>query len=206
MNKRYLVFIDWYGTLNTNLFWQEILAIPEMAVAQQRLIGADHEIFDDWMRGKYSSEEINWMIAEWSGLSFDFLWPEFIKSCREMTCSTALKEIISVLRDKVYVVLATSNTDCFKRFTVPALGLEEVFDKIVVSSDLGFLKTEKDGEFFLSTAREFSVPVKDICLVDDSKKTCDFFEGLGGRVFRVNGPEDALIVLEKIAKSVILNS
>gem|GEM_PF-5060846 len=41
MNKKFVVFIDWYGTLNTDLFWVDLLDRPEMKTAQQRLLGAE---------------------------------------------------------------------------------------------------------------------------------------------------------------------
>ncbi|MFA6132015.1 MAG: HAD family hydrolase [Patescibacteria group bacterium] len=119
-----------------------------------------------------------------------------------MVLDNALREAIYKLRSSAYVVLVTGNMDCFTRFTVPALKLDEVFDKIVVSSDLGYLKTEKDGESFLAALREFGVPIHDSFLIDDSLNTCNFFAGLGGRAIHVSGKETANLALENLRQFV----
>lgn len=205
MTKKFVVFIDWYGTLNTNLFWENLLNRPEMKAAQQRLIGVDIDIFNDWMRGKYSCEEINRLVAEWSGLPYELLWQEFVVSCQNMFFDESLKEIIKKLRLSAYVILATDNMDCLRKFTVPALGLEEVFDKIIVSSDLGFLKSEKDGEFFLPNLHELHIPIDRSFLIDGSKKTCDFFTVLGGHVHQINNKNEVVLAIENIRQFVKLN-
>ena len=205
MNKKFVIFIDWYGTLNSDLFWSGLLPRPEMKVAKQKLIGPDTDIFNDWMRGKYTSEEINCLMAEWSGLPYELLWKEFVASCQVMSVDESVKEIIQELRLSAYVVLATCNMDCFNKFTVPALKLEEVFDKIIVSFDLGFLKTEKDGEFFLSTLHEINIPIERSFLIDDSKSLCDFFTALGGRAYQINNKDEVTAALENIRQFVKLN-
>ncbi|KKT71677.1 MAG: hypothetical protein UX09_C0017G0010 [Candidatus Uhrbacteria bacterium GW2011_GWE2_45_35] len=206
MNKNFVIFIDWYGTLNTNLFWEDLLSKPEMKAAQQRLIGSERNIFDDWMRGKYSSEEINRLMAEWAGLPYDLLWSEFVSSCQSMTFGESLKEAIAGLRLEAYVVLATGNMDCFRKFIVPALRLEEVFDRIVVSSDLGFLKTEKNGDFFTTVLSELGVPIERAVLIEDSEKSCSFFRSLGGLAYQVKNKDETISAIENLRQSVKLSS
>jgi len=157
------------------------------------------------MRGKYSSEEINRLMVEWSGLPYELLWQEFITSCQNMFFDDSFKEAIQKLRSSAFVVLTTSNMDCFIRFTVPELKLDEIFDEITVSSDLGYLKTEKDGEFFLSVLRELEVSIENSFLVEDSVKTCEFFTALGGRAYQVANKEETLSALENIRQFVKLN-
>ena len=99
------------------------------------------------------------------------------------------------------MILVTDNMDCFTRFIAPALGLEKIFDKIINSSDLGYLKTEREGETFLACSRALHIPMNRTFLIDDSSETCEFFNSLGGRSFIVkNGIDDTLRFMDDAFK------
>lgn len=126
------------------------------------------------MRGLRNSEQINDFLSEQLQIDSKKLWEVFLQDCKSMHFDQQLQKMIERLRRNSYVILVTGNMDCFSRFTVPALGLENSFDKIINSSDLGYLKTEKEGETFLSCLREFNIPMNKTVLIDDSVKTCEF--------------------------------
>ena len=47
--------------------------------------------------------------------------------------------------------------DCFTRFTVSALGLERIFDLIINSADIGYLKDEHNGKIFIDCLKQFNI-------------------------------------------------
>lgn len=82
-------------------------------------------------------------------------------------------------------MLVTGNMDCFSRFTKPALSLENYFDEIINSYEVGKLKTDNEGEFFRDYASQHSIPLEECYVIDDSEKVCKIFLSLGGRAFQV---------------------
>lgn len=206
MKKNNIIFLDWDGTLCFDRFWQSLRAEDsnEIALGQKindTLFSDNRTLINEWMRGLRNSEQINEFLSEQLQIDSKKLWEVFLQDCKSMHFDRKLQKMIEQLRTNSYVILVTGNMDCFSRFTVPALGLERVFDKIINSSDLGYLKTEKEGETFLTCSREFDIPMNKTVLIDDSIKTCDFFNSLGGRSFIVkDGKGDTLRFMEDAYK------
>lgn len=150
------------------------------------------------MRGKYSSEEINELIAQRTGLGFGVLWHAFTRDCKSMRISSDLIAEITALRKVWRVILTTDNMDCFDRFTVPALSLETAFDGIANSFNEGCLKTDSNGETFIS---HLAGEITEAVLVDDSKTTCEFFRKLGGTAYHVTNKTPAIRHLKNLQAS-----
>lgn len=190
MKKKSIVFLDWNGTLCWSRFWESLRSegSPEYAWGQkieQLLFAKNQTLINDWMRGSISSEQVNAFLSQKLDVNPERLWKIFVKNCEQMKFDDQLRRQIKQLKKYSYVVLATDNMDCFSRFTVPALGLEKIFDRILNSFDLGYHKTENNGETFLMCSRLFNVPLKNAFLVDDSVKSCKYFNALGGKSYLV---------------------
>ena len=134
-------------------------------------------LVDDWMRGRHSSESINKFVSEKTGMDYETLWKSFVSDCRTMRVSETLLQAIGLLRERFHTVLLTGNMDCFDRFTVPALKLDQYFDAIVNSYNEGCLKSENGGASF---RRHLKGDISDAVLIDDSPANCAAFERLGG--------------------------
>lgn len=142
-----IVFVDWDGTLSWSRYWESLLKTNDtLAKVVSDFFAFEKDMEARWMRGGLKSEDINKLISQRSGLSEDFLWRTFIFDCQKMKVDPEVISLIKKLKEKYIVILVTGNMDCFSRFTVPALGLDKVFDKIINSSDVGYLKTEYDGK------------------------------------------------------------
>ncbi|MEM7544182.1 MAG: hypothetical protein AAF367_01495 [Pseudomonadota bacterium] len=191
------LFVDFHGTICHDRFWRS-LGSDSFGRVQRALFEADPSLVNDWMRGKYSSEEINELVAEITGLPFDRLWQTFMRDCKSMRISSDLLAEITVLRKVCRVVLITDNMDCFDRFTLPALCLDTVFDGIANSSSEGCLKTDGDGETFI---RYLTGDITDAVLVDDSRTSCEVFEKLGGIAYHVNDTTPAIEHLKNLVAS-----
>lgn len=120
MNKK-IIFIDWDGTLCWSRFWESLSKENlEFSLIVERFFVNNKNIVRDWMRGKYSSEEINEMLSNKTTLPPVRIWQSFVFDCQNMQLDHVLVELIENLRKKFIVILITGNMDCFTRFTVPA--------------------------------------------------------------------------------------
>lgn len=85
--------------------------------------------------------------------------------------------------------------DCFSRFTVPSLKLQDYFDVIVNSFEEKQLKTDENGYTF---TKYLKGDIHDAILIEDSEKSCEIFSNLGGvanRVIEIDDTEKYLIDL-----------
>ncbi len=210
MKKNSIIFLDWDGTLCWSRFW-ESLRIDGSPLRkfgekiEDLLFSRDRTLLNEWMRGKRNSEQINILLCEQLSIDQKELWNIFVQDCKRMYFDDKLQKKIEQIRTQSYVILVTGNVDGFSRFTVPALGLENIFDQIINSSALGYLKTEKEGETFLACLRLYGIPITDTFLIDDSAKACDFFSSLGGQSYIVrDGKNDTLRFMEDIYQTLAI--
>ncbi len=175
------LFVDFDGTICTDRFWQS-LPENEKTLVQNAIFKDNQEMVRNWMRGKITSEEVNQYLADHLGIPYQLLWDTFMLDCSNMHVAPEILTAIQKLRNKYYTVLITGNMDCFTRFTVPALKLNEYFGTVVNSSDEGQLKTDNNGETFLKYLRG---DIGDAILIEDSPHTCEIFSKLGGTALRV---------------------
>ncbi len=183
---RPLLFIDFDGTICHDHFWRSLEATKQPLI-QEFFVTERGGLVSNWMRGKYSSEEINAYLAKKIGVPYDLLWKTFQTDCQTMNVTTGVLEKIAQLRKKFTVILATDNMDCFSRFTVPALGLQNHFDDIINSADVGICKDDDAGRFFRNIAEKYDLPIEQSIAIDDSRKTCQTVADLGGKRCLVTG-------------------
>ena len=194
-----LLFLDWDGTLCFDYFWRSLTSKNErIREAVNFLFLEEKDLVNDWMRGGFSSEEINAKISKKSGCSFGELWSSFVHDCQTMTFDSRLRESLSKLKQDSKLVLITGNMDCFRRFTIPALKLDDFFDDMVISCEVGYLKNEKGGQQFINIARRFGVELSSTVLIDDSDKALKIFAGLGGVTIKTNSLDKTLEILNNL--------
>lgn len=191
------LFIDFDGTLCSERLWRSLPTEQHDAI-QELFFKDNTEIVHDWMRGKITAEEINKYAAETLGIPYQELWNLFVNDCKTMQVSTIALDAINVLRQKYTVGLVTGNMDCFMRFTVPSLKLNNHFDFISSSYDERKHKTDDDGKLFPELADRFGIKMSDCILIDDQDKCCDLFVSYGGLAYKVNSLDETEKVLSKI--------
>lgn len=192
--EKNIVFIDWHNTLSWSKYWESLLGKnADFTKAVNDFFAFEKEMEARWMLGKLKSEDIVKLISQRSGLSEDLLWQTFISDCQKMHIDPETVSLIEKLKDKYNVVLVTGNMDCFSRFTVPALGLNKIFNHIINSADVGYLKTDYDGKTFTDCFKQYNISdVSKSYLLDDSEKTCVLFNKIGGKALKVNSKEDTI--------------
>lgn len=175
------------------------MSSDEYTLLERALFKENKWIFNKWLVGKHTSEEINQFVSNHTHIPYERLWSVFVHDCETMHIEKNILNMFCQLRHQFYLVLITGNMDCFDRFTVPALKLHDYFDAIVNSYNEKQLKNDKDGESFL---KYLHGNIRDALLLEDSEKNCATFETLGGTAYRVTPETTALHHLEKIQISV----
>ncbi|MEH6402658.1 MAG: hypothetical protein V7750_04750 [Sneathiella sp.] len=188
------LFVDFDGTICHDKFWRG-LGETKAALVQSFIFEKNQLLVNQWMCGKYTSEDVNEYISKETGFEFQTLWNIFVDDCKTMSVDQDLLSLIVELRNKFKVVLITGNMDCFDRFTVPALKLEKYFDIIVNSYNEGQLKYINSGETF---SEHIKGHFKNAYLVDDSSISCDIFCRLGGTALHVTKSATAHSHLENL--------
>ena len=182
-----VLFIDFDGTLCHDRFWRSLK--PE-AFEKITIFTSRRDISRAWMRGAYTSEDINKIAAEETGILYEEIWEGFVADAKTMSISQFTLEKISSLRDRYFTVLMTDNMDCFDRFTVPAFALDTYFDKIFNSHTEKRGKNDDNGQAFLDVAAEFGLDIQGSILIDNSPSGCEVFSELGGKSLLVTKGTD----------------
>jgi len=184
-----ILFIDFDGTLCHDRFWR---SLPEEQYRNvQEFLFSENKIYaEEWMKGKRTAEEVNKLIAEKLGISFEEIWNVFVRDAQTMRVSKEVLEPIERLRDTHTTILITVNMDSFSRFTVPALKLDRYFDAISNSYYEGKFKSDNGGQVFRDYVEKYSAPIESSILIDDSTGACETFRALGGIAYQVTPEED----------------
>lgn len=191
------LFIDFDGTLCHDRFWRSLDPVL-MEKVQQSLFLDDKSVVSDWMNGAYTSEDINKKLADDLGIEYSFLWDVFVKDCQNMKVENAVLGQLKKLRNSYKIVLVTDNMDCFDRFTLPALKLDEYFDVIVNSFNKRVSKNENNGQLFRDVIERVGSNPADSILIDNSEKSCSVFQNLGGTSFLVTKEKPLAYWLNKV--------
>lgn len=174
-----ILFIDFDGTLCHDRFWRSLK--PELKDrVQEYLFTTNKDTVGQWMKGVFTSEEINKKIADDLAIDYRYLWSTFVRDCEEMNIDAKVLEKINELRMRFTTVLITDNMDCFDRFTVPSLKLHTYFDEIINSSTEKLSKNENNGALFRQIIGNSVSQIDKSILIDNSKTTCEVFSKLGG--------------------------
>jgi FMN phosphatase YigB (HAD superfamily) len=197
-----ILFIDFDGTLCHDKFWRTIDSNCYEQI-QDFLFSENKSIIQDWMKGFYSSEDINILISKMLNIPFEQTWEVFINDCKNMTISIDTLNQIKKFGKKFETILITDNMDCFTRFTVPAKKLNSFFDSIVNSFENKKLKAQNKGEVFIQLSSQRNTKIEDCILIDNSKIVCDLFSKLGGKSYLVTADAPLEFWLKNLEKEFV---
>ncbi|MFA6404422.1 MAG: hypothetical protein WCW03_00210 [Candidatus Paceibacterota bacterium] len=198
MKSKPIIFVDFDGTICFDKYWRS-LSPRDFEVVQSFIFGKESTLVNDWMRGKYTAEEVNSMLADKIGMPFMKLWELFVRDCETMHIHEDVLNKLNSLRTKYTVILITGNMDSFTRFTVPSLHLDRYFDHINNSFFAGKLKEDSKGVLFTEYATSLNVPINECFLIDNSPKACMSFVNLGGTSYQITPENDITYFLEKLS-------
>jgi FMN phosphatase YigB (HAD superfamily) len=193
MEKLRTVFLDWNGTLSVSRFWGHLQepdhelshVFPRIEATLFKPKSSLWYVHEPWMRAQMNSEDVVELLAKEIKLEPEKVLQELILSCQNMQfVSDQVPALVNKIRGKgLIVVIATDNMDSFNRWTVPAMGLDEIFDDILVSYDLRGLKGDLDQNgrslFFNEYLKRHQLLPGESILIDDSKSNSEVAERLG---------------------------
>lgn len=194
---RPILFVDFNGTICFDRYWRN-LNVEAQKKINDYLFKSNRQIVIDWMRGKYDSEQIHQLLAEELNLNYRQTWDIFVEECQSMYISPRIMLKIKEIGSKFKTILITDNMDCFSRFTVSSLKLDQYFEQIINSADTKIFKDDNNGEVFRILAEKNNTDLSDCALLDDSNTTQQIFVNLGGKSLLVNKENTAEMLLESI--------
>ncbi|TQF27391.1 hypothetical protein UNPF46_30895 [Bradyrhizobium sp. UNPF46] len=192
------LLVDFNGTISDDNFWRSLPA-QEAEEVQRKLFVENRDLVRRWMRGQVTSNYVVDYLHDATRIEAQLLRDILITDCQTAFIDNEILQLIRLLRVRLRVFLVTGNMDCFKAHTVRALRLYDVFDDLVISSDIGMLKT--DDSFFDWFGVKYQIPITDCYLLDDDLKTGLAFAHAGGRFIRTRGPGETLRYLRGLSGS-----
>ncbi len=203
-----VVFVDWNKTLSYSLFWEHLqdhrhLNHKHLPSIEKWLFVDNRDIINPWMRGELSALSVVNKMSYDTGIDKALIINELHRSCKEMHYSiNNLESIIKKIQKRgTKVVIATDNMDTFSDFTVPAMSLDKVFDGILNSHSIGYLKDDElpvdrilffDG-YLKSNGWEYA----DAILLDDSPDSSGKYKKLGFDRVLIDSQETLKLELER---------
>jgi FMN phosphatase YigB (HAD superfamily) len=206
------IFIDWHGTLSNSRFWDRWAKDVNKQHLHKR---AQHALFEDtegllilkdWMRGLRSVDNVISYLHDVTGIPATDLEDELRYTAENMAfINPDVVDRIETLRSKgVKVIIASDNMDTFRLWTIPALGLEDLFDGILTSERQGSLKSEvgEDGSspFFSLYLQQNNLQPGEAVLIDDNQEL-KLVESLGIDFLHVNAAADLVDHLDDLIRN-----
>ena len=193
MNSIKTIFLDWNGTICNNVFWQQLDndSTKEIFEKIKKCLFIDNgNLIDPWMKNQLSMNDIIDTISNETKINKQFLKEQLIFSSENMNfINPEIPNIIKLIREKgIKVVLASDNMDVF-RYTISKLKLDLLFDDLLLSNEIGFLKTEWTGNtslFFKNYIKRKNLNPNECTLIDDSKNLTDMCRDIGMQNLKIN--------------------
>lgn len=206
-SKLKIVFVDWYKTLSSSKFFvNKKDPQPELCkICRHRTFVENEPLLVPWKSGKIFKQDILNAISR-NRKEYDAFYSLLKASCENMEFdSDAFLPKIERLRSKgVKVVVATDNFDVFCDYSVPSLRLHELFDDVVSSHQVGYVKSDvRNGrlKFFEDTLKKYRLGYENAVMLDDQLEVVNACNQNGLSAMRIERPQDLEKALEKLAAS-----
>ena len=97
MKNKPIIFCDFDGTICHERYWRS-LPSEQYEKVQNLLFRSDKTYVNDWMRGKYTAEQVNEKVAQEIGMPYEKVWQLFVNDCNTMHVPREILEQLSSLR------------------------------------------------------------------------------------------------------------
>lgn len=140
------IFLDWNGTICNNVFWEQLnnSTTKEIFDKITKCLFIKHNhLINSWMKNILSMNDIIDIVSRETNIDKYFLKEQLIISSLGMNyVDLNIPNIIKLIQIKgIKVVLASDNMDVFK-YTITNLKMDLLFDDLLLSNEIGFLKSE----------------------------------------------------------------
>lgn len=205
-DKLKVIFIDWYLTLTSTTFLNK-LKVENHALFRKFI----EVIFEnnpegwqyDWARGKLNKEDAAQKIAQAGIMPYDKVLQTFADCCSHQSLDypDTFTKIDNLRRSGIKVVLATDNWDVFCDYTIPSLHLNQHFDKILSSNELGYLKRDIYNQhipFFENFMQNQQLSKDEVVLIDDAAVNIEACQSHKIPAIKTTNCAETLSILENI--------
>jgi FMN phosphatase YigB (HAD superfamily) len=177
------VVFDYGFTLSSGFYFN--VSPPGVTDWEERLQktvfrGNDDTITDPWMRGEIGLAEIAGLLTREIGLGTEEILWYLRRGCTDLGFNEEVYQFARWVRsNSLKSVLVTANMDVFSDVVVPSHGLDDLFDVIVNSADVG--TCDKTVLWSLAfNALGCGISYRDSLLIEDGEKNPAAFRKLGG--------------------------
>ncbi len=196
-----VIFIDWYKTLSSSVFWQHLEDIKPNIY--KKVVSAYLEthgsLINPWMRGEFTAEQICKKIADSAQEDYELVLDSLKQSAQDMKFDdpSILKLISQVRHTGIKIVIATDNMDTFNRWTVPSLQLNKHFDGILNSWKLKTLKGDSCSRFFGQYISNNHLSPDECVIIDDSEDKNNTIARYGIKYIQITSPSEVSDILKQ---------
>jgi FMN phosphatase YigB (HAD superfamily) len=185
-----LILFDFDGVLSNGRFYSQLKdssPSTHQEIIRYLFSKESWPLISDWMRGKFSYEDIHNLISTKVGKEVDWLNDTLVESVKNMPLNEDLVNFAARIRKSgVKTAVFTDNMDIFDRIFVEHSNLLELFDYVFSSADFGKLKLDDGAEFFKHALNSSGCSDGNFLFLDDSIKLKDLTESLGGTFYHYN--------------------
>ncbi len=202
-----VIFLDWNGTICNNVFWEQLNNDTTKNIFNKitkSLFINNCNLIKPWMKNELSFNDIISTICEETYFNKNFLKEQLLISSINMNyINLEIPNIIKTIQNKgIKVVLASDNMDIF-RYTITNLKLDLLFDDLLLSNEIGYLKSEYNIEnkslFFNRYLEKQGISYNNCVLIDDSEEIADTCKKIGINNIKINNINDIKNILMEFA-------
>lgn len=183
-----LICSDCNGVLNnvdgdySKSGWYSTIAVDdaELYAKINKFLFSKKYLISSWMSGEIGYRDINKIVASNFDVRYDYLNEKLIESAKKLELNWDLIRTFQNFRKGGgRVVITSDNMDIFTLYTVAANNLNDYFDGIYNSSDIGHLKDFDNFQLYRNLAEENGVSFAEVLVVDDSRRIINGVMELG---------------------------
>ncbi len=169
------IVFDFFGVICPDLLWSWLGKTYKDLENQRDFFQNLTNLLD---RGRMEEAEFVQRIAEKTGFAPETILPMIHK---EFGLDKELLELVSQLKTRYKIGLMSNARAGILRKMLEDNNLYKYFDEVVISSEIGFIKPEK--EFFEEVLKRLNLHKEEIIFIDDREKNTLAAESLGIKSF-----------------------
>lgn len=187
------IFLDWNGTICNNVFGEQLNNSTTKDIFEKitkSLFVNNCHLIEPWMKNKLNFNDIIDVIHKETGFDKTFLKEQLIISSINMSyIDPEIPSVIKAIQNKgIKVVLASDNMDIF-RYTITNLKMDLLFDDLLLSNEIGFVKSELKNNkslFFDNYINKHHLTYDNCVLIDDSQEIANTCKSIGMNNIKIN--------------------
>jgi len=186
------VIFDFFGVICLDLYWTWLkLHAPDLESKRSYF----QELSNQLDLGKVTREEFARTLSDKTGVAEENILEQMNQG---ILIDPELVELIRELKKSYKLGLLSNSNANWLREILKNYKLDQLFDSVVISQDVGFIKPQR--EIFEITLKDLEVPAEESVFVDDRESNTSAAEKIGFKTIVYNGVADLKDKLAKYGK------